>query len=179
VRVVNGIGVETFGDCVETWLRLLEDYTYPPLRTSAHKQGWIAGNREFAVSLGAQVVKIFDLVAARAGLHDADAREAGFDPVSADLDTWDHRVYYPGATPILIRVTGDRTSGKLLGRQIIGGHGAEIAKRIDIFAVALFHGMDIEALNDLDLSYTPPLSSPWDPVQMSAQNWLKTEGKPQ
>jgi NADPH-dependent 2,4-dienoyl-CoA reductase/sulfur reductase-like enzyme len=30
----------------------------------------------------------------------------------------------------------------------------------------------IEELNDLDLSYTPPLSSPWDPVQVSAQIWV-------
>jgi hypothetical protein len=32
--------------------------------------------------------------------------------------------------------------------------------------------MQVEELNDLDLSYTPPLSSPWDPIQMSAQAWM-------
>jgi hypothetical protein len=31
--------------------------------------------------------------------------------------------------------------------------------------------MRVDDLNDLDLSYTPPVSSPWDPVQMSAQAW--------
>ena len=31
----------------------------------------------------------------------------------------------------------------------------------------------MEQISDLDLSYTPPLSSPWDPVQMSAQAWSK------
>ena len=40
-------------------------------------------------------------------------------------------------------------------------------------AAALFHGMSVEDLNDLDLSYTPPLSSPWDPVQMAAQAWRR------
>jgi hypothetical protein len=34
----------------------------------------------------------------------------------------------------------------------------------------------VEELNDLDLSYTPPLSSPWDPVQMAAQSWLNALG---
>ena len=29
--------------------------------------------------------------------------------------------------------------------------------------------MTVESLNELDLSYTPPLSSPWDPVQMAAE----------
>ena len=42
-----------------------------------------------------------------------------------------------------------------------------------MFAAALFHGMTVEALSDLDLSYTPPLSSPWDSVQMAAQAWVR------
>jgi len=33
------------------------------------------------------------------------------------------------------------------------------------------YNMTVESLNELDLSYTPPLSSPWDPVQMAAQAW--------
>jgi NADPH-dependent 2,4-dienoyl-CoA reductase/sulfur reductase-like enzyme len=40
------------------------------------------------------------------------------------------------------------------------------------FATALFQGMRVDDLNDLDLSYTPPVSSPWDPVQISAQAWV-------
>ena len=36
--------------------------------------------------------------------------------------------------------------------------------------------MKIEELNELDLSYTPPLSSPWDPVQIGAQ--LSTKALP-
>ena len=28
-------------------------------------------------------------------------------------------------------------------------------------------------LSDLDLSYTPPLGSPWEAVQMGAQAWLR------
>lgn len=46
-----------------------------------------------------------------------------------------------------------------------------MSKRVDVFATALFHGMTVDGLNDLDLSYAPPLSSPWDPVQMAAQSW--------
>lgn len=84
---------------------------------------------------------------------------------------WDHKAYYPGATQLHVRLTGDRSSGKLLGAQMLGHKGSEVSKRIDIFATALFHRMKIEDLNELDLSYTPPMSSPWDPVQMTAQQW--------
>jgi len=86
---------------------------------------------------------------------------------------FDKDTYYPGAKPLRIRVTGERDTGRLLGAQILGHYGTEVSKRIDVFAAALFHGMGVDALNDLDLSYTPPLSCPWDPVQMSAQNWSK------
>jgi hypothetical protein len=68
-------------------------------------------------------------------------------------------------------MTGDLSSGRLLGAQIVGDRKAEVSKRIDIVAAALFHEARVEDLNDLDLSYTPPFSSPWDPVQMAAQSW--------
>lgn len=165
------------GDCVLTWHRLLKRNVYLPLGSTAHKQGRIAGenmiggNRLFQGSLGTQVVKIFDLVVGRTGLKDKEAVNEGFIPFSVDFKTWDHKVYYPGATPIYIRITGDLNTGKLLGAQIIGNYKSEISKRIDVFAASLYQGMTIEELNDLDLSYTPPLSSPWDPVQMAAQAW--------
>ncbi len=167
------------GDCVETWHCLLDRPTYLPLGTTAHKQGRIAGEnavggqQEFAGSLGTQVVKVFDMVVARTGLRDDEARSAGFDPLTVESTFWDHKVYYPGAHEMRFRLTGDQQTGRLLGAQIAGHRQSEVAKRIDIFATALFHDMLIDDLNALDLSYTPPVSSPWDPVQMSAQAWVK------
>jgi NADPH-dependent 2,4-dienoyl-CoA reductase/sulfur reductase-like enzyme len=165
------------GDCAETYHRLLGKNTYLPLGTTAHKQGRIAGenavggNGEYAGTLGTQSVKIFNLVAARTGLKDDEALKEGFSPLSVDIETWDHKVYYPHAEKMRIRITGDQKTRKLLGAQIIGAYGAEISKRIDTVAASIHNGMNMESLNDLDLSYTPPLSSPWDPVQMAAQAW--------
>lgn len=170
------------GDCVETWHRLLNRYTYLPLGTTSHKQGRIAaenavgGDREFAGSLGTQVVKIFDLVAARTGLRDHEARAAGFDPFTNESTVWDHKAYYPGAQELHLRITGDRQTNRLLGAQLLGHKKSEVSKRADVFAAALFHQMSVESFNDLDLSYTPPLSSPWDPVQMAVQNWTRMVG---
>jgi len=166
------------GDCVVTHHRLLGP-TYLPLGTTAHKQGRVAGenalggNRRFAGSLGTQVVKIFDQAAARTGLRDHEAQAAGFDPVTTGSEADDHKAYYPGSHKITMRVTGDCATGQLLGLQLFGHKNAEIAKRIDIAATAIFHHMTIDALNDLDLSYTPPLGSPWEAVQMGAQTWIR------
>ena len=166
------------GDCVITHHRLL-GITYLPLGTTAHKQGRVAGenalggNREFAGSLGTQVVKIFDQAAARTGLRDHEAVPAGFDPVTVGSAADDHKAYYPGSHRITMRVTGDRTTGRLLGLQLFGHRHAEIAKRIDIAATAIYNNMTVDAISDLDLSYTPPLGSPWEAVQMGAQAWVR------
>jgi NADPH-dependent 2,4-dienoyl-CoA reductase/sulfur reductase-like enzyme len=171
------------GDCVQTWHRILQRHVYMPLGTTAHKQGRVAGDNmaggknEFQGSLGTQVVKVFDQVAARTGLRDKEAVGAGFDPLTVALTSWDHKVYYPGAKELHIRLTGDRSSGRLLGAQMVGHRKSEVSKRIDIVATALFHGMGVKELCDLDLSYTPPLSSPWDPVQMAAMQWCAKQRK--
>ena len=182
-RMETGIpGIWAAGDCVETWHRILQQPAYLPLGTTAHKQGRVAGEnavggeRLFAGSVGTQTVKVFELAIALTGLHEAEARAAGFDPVTVETQTWDHKAYYPDAQKLRIRVTGDRWTGRLLGAQILGPWQSGVSKRIDIFATALFHGMGVEDLNDLDLSYTPPFSSPWDPVQMGAQTWVSAIG---
>ncbi|HZA83822.1 MAG TPA: FAD-dependent oxidoreductase [Actinomycetes bacterium] len=167
------------GDCVETWHRLLERPAYLPLGTTAHKQGRVAGetavggDREFPGSLGTQVVKVFELAVARTGLRDQEARAAGLDPVTVAAVEFDHKAYYPGAHRLHLRLTGDRQTGRLLGAQLVGHHDAEVAKRIDIPAGALFHHMTVDGFSDLDLSYTPPFGSPWDAIQLAAQDWVR------
>jgi NADPH-dependent 2,4-dienoyl-CoA reductase/sulfur reductase-like enzyme len=164
------------GDCVVTHHRLAGQ-SYLPLGTTAHKQGRVAGenalggHRQFAGSLGTQVVKIFDQAAARTGLRDHEAAAAGFDPVTVASEADDHKAYYPGSHRIAMRFTGDLPTGRLLGVQLFGHRSAEVAKRIDIAATAIFHGMTVDAVSDLDLSYTPPLGSPWDAIQIGAQAW--------
>ncbi len=176
----NVTDVLAAGDCAETHHRLIDGPTYLPLGTTAHKQGRVAGENavggsaQFEGSLGTQVIKVFNLVIGRTGFRDGEASRYGYTPRTVSTTTWDHKAYYPGATELYLRVTGDRTTGRLLGAQLIGSYGAEVAKRVDVFATALFHRMNVDAVLHLDLSYTPPLSSPWDPVQTSCMEWART-----
>ena len=109
--------VRAAGDGVVTHHRLL-GVTYLPLGTTAHKQGRVAGenavggDRVFAGSVGTQVVKVFDLVAARTGLRDDEALAAGFEPRTAAAAADDHKRYYPGAHPIELRVTAHHTCAR-------------------------------------------------------------------
>ena len=164
------------GDGVVTHHRLL-GVTYLPLGTTSHKQGRVAGenaiggNARFAGSLGTQVVKVFDVVAARTGLRQHETGPLEVSPLTRVTVADDHKRYYPGAVPLTISVTGDQSTGRLLGAQIVGQRSAEISKRIDTFATALHAELTVDDVIDLDLSYTPPLGSPWDAVQVAAQGW--------
>ncbi|WP_248704884.1 FAD-dependent oxidoreductase [Curtobacterium sp. MWU13-2055] len=167
------------GDCVVTHHRLLGT-TWLPLGTTAHKQGRVAGenmlggSKVFAGSVGTQVVKVFDLVAARTGLRQHETDPLNVSPLTRVTVADDHKRYYPGAVPLTISVTGDQSTGRLLGAQIVGARAAEISKRIDTFATALHAELTVDDVIDLDLSYTPPLGSPWDAVQVAAQGWERT-----
>ena len=92
------------------------------------------------------------MVVARTGLNAREALEAGYQPYTCSFETTDHKGYYRPAYNVKIRFTADQKTQKILGCQIIGVIQAEFIM--------------------LDLSYTPPLSSPWDPVQMAAAAWL-------
>jgi len=170
-------GVLAAGDCVQTHHRLLSEPTYLPLGTTAHKQGQVAGanavgvRRRFAGSLGTQVVAVFDLVAARSGLNGAEAEKAGFDVATVTIETDDHKAYYPGARTITLRLIAERRSGRLLGAQMVGAASTSVAKRIDVAAAAIAAGLTVSDVADLDLSYTPPLGSPFDPLQVAAGAW--------
>jgi len=170
-------GIWAAGDCAVTYHRLLDTDAYLPLGSTAHKQGTVAGqnalggNRSFTGSLGTQVVKVFDLVAARTGLRDHEAVAHGLRPSTHAATADDHKRYYPGAQPIHIRITGDTATGRLLGAQLVGHRDTAVAKRVDTYAAALHHHADVADIEDLDLSYTPPLGSPYDAVQIATHQW--------
>ena len=85
---------------------------------------------------------------ARTGLLDHEALSDGFDPLTVSIEANDHKAYYPGAVPLNVLISGGRSTGKLLGAQILGSRKAEISKRIDIVATALFQHAAVEDLND-------------------------------
>jgi hypothetical protein len=55
----------------------------------------------------------------------------------------------------------------LLGAQIVGRENS--AKRIDVFATALWNQMTVAEMVNMDLSYAPPFSPVWDPVLIATR----------
>jgi NADPH-dependent 2,4-dienoyl-CoA reductase/sulfur reductase-like enzyme len=170
----NRPDVYAAGDCAESRSVVTGGPTHVPLALTANRAGRAIGqtvtgaSTEVGAIAGTAVVKAFDLAAARTGLVDeAEARDAGFDPVSVTITAPSRAHYYPGARELTVTMVGDRTSGRLLGASIGGREG--VAKRIDTVATALHNRMTVRDVADLDLSYAPPFSPVWDPVLTAAK----------
>jgi len=139
-----------------------------PLAGPANKQGRVAGcnaaggDLRFAGVVGASVVKVFDLTVGRVGMHEEDARRAGYDPLVSYTHSSHHATYYPGAEVMAIKLIAERLGGKLLGAEIVGGAGVD--KRLDVLATAIYAGLCVKDLEQLDLAYAPPYASAKDPV---------------
>lgn len=161
------------GDCVESRHRLSGRPIVVALGTHANKQGRVAGINigggyaSFPGVIGTAITKICELEAARTGLSSREADEAGFGYVSTWTASTTKAGYFPGHQSIRIKLLAERRLGRLLGAQIVGGDGA--AKRIDVFATAIWNEMTVGELLSMDLAYAPPFAPVWDPVLIAAR----------
>ena len=165
-------GVYAAGDCAEHFHRILQTPAWFPLGTTANKQGRVAGRNAaggtaaFAGIVGTAVLKVFDLGVARTGLSEREARLAGVAYESIVLESTDQAGYMPNAVPLTVKLLAEKATGRLLGAQAVGKLGAD--KRVDVLATALYAGLTLAQLEELDLAYAPPFNSVWDPVQAAA-----------
>ena len=166
-------GVWSAGDCVESVHRLSRQRVVVALGTHANKQGRVAGINigggyaTFPGVIGTAITKICATEAARTGLSEAEAEAAGYSYVTAAVDSTTKAGYFPGASPIRVKMIAERRSGRLLGAQVVGREGA--AKRVDALAIAIWNEMTVDEVLSLDLSYAPPFAPVWDPVLIAAR----------
>ncbi len=165
------------GDCIESLHRVSGQPTYAALGTVANKTGRIAGLNLTGVAtafpgvLGTAITKVGETEIARSGLQSRECEGLGLDYTAAQIASRTRAGYYPGTREIAVRLLADRGTGRLLGGQIVGGPGS--GKRIDTIAAALTAGLTAQDLVDMDLSYAPPFSPVWDPVQTAARVLLR------
>ena len=160
------------GDCCESFHRVSRRWVNVPLGDIANKQGRVAGRNiggrpmTFDGIVGAQSFRLFSLQCAAAGLSEREAIAAGFSPAS-------HVAWGSAMAPALgmrkigLKLTADRSTGRLLGAQAVGAAGA--VGRINALSVALWAGMDLDQVGYLDLAYSPPFSPAWDIIHNAAQ----------
>ena len=167
------------GDAVEVRDAVTGAWSLIPLAGPANRQGRIAADNIFGKhsdydgTLGTSILRLFKLTAACTGASEKTLKKAGIPYQAIHLHPASHAGYYPGASPIALKVLFAPDTGRLLGAQAVGQDGVD--KRMDVLATALKAGMTVHDLAELELSYAPPFGSAKDPVNlagMAAQNVL-------
>ena len=116
-------------------------------------------------SIGTGIIGAFGIAAALTGLTESLAKRMNIAHRIIHLHPSSHAGYYPGAESVSLKILFDPESGKLLGAQGIGRDG--IDKRIDVIATAIYAGLKIDDLMNLELSYAPAFGSAKDAVNQA------------
>ncbi len=160
------------GDCIEVRNRLTGESAPAPYGDLANLEGRVAarnvieGNHiVFPGTIQTGICKVFDFAAGSTGLSETRARAQGFDAVSCVTSGLD-KPHFMGAKLLILKMTVDRKTGKLLGLQAVGPGDA--SKRIAEAAMAIMGNLTIEELVNADLPYAPPFSPAVDNLIMAA-----------
>ncbi|MBQ9817434.1 MAG: DsrE/DsrF/DrsH-like family protein [Proteobacteria bacterium] len=135
----------------------------------ANHQGRLAAdnicglNRTVRGLQGTSIIKVFSLTAASTGRNERTLQKENIQFHSVIAHPFSHATYYPGARQLTLKILFDH-EGKLLGAQSVGQSGVD--KRIDVLAVMIRQGANVQDLISLELCYAPPFSSAKDPVNM-------------
>ncbi len=164
------------GDCATSYHLLKKKFVSIALGTIASKQGLISGinmsggNEKLDGVLGTAITKFNHLEIARTGLSEKETRELKLAVRTAVIDTRTKPGYYPGSEEITVKLVMDKKTSRIVGGQIVGFSGA--AKRIDTVAAAITGKLTARDVAYMDLSYAPPFSPVWDPVQIAARQLI-------
>ncbi|MHC5250953.1 FAD-dependent oxidoreductase [Listeria kieliensis] len=163
--------VYAIGDAIVVKQEVSQQDALISLASPANRQGRMLADIIFGKArpnkgfLGTAIVRVFDLAAAATGLNEKALQEAEIPYTAVHIQGKSHASYFPGNTPLLLKVLFEKESGRILGAQAVGENGVD--KRIDILATAIKAGMTICDLPELEFTYAPPFGSAKDPVNMA------------
>jgi NADPH-dependent 2,4-dienoyl-CoA reductase/sulfur reductase-like enzyme/rhodanese-related sulfurtransferase len=170
------------GDLVEKKNIITGKYVLAPLAGPANREGRVAGcnaaggNKEYKGTLRTAIVSFENACCAQTGISYEEALKEGFDPGIVYTEDPNHVEYYPDPKYIFMKLIFDKKSGRILGAQASGEVGVE--RRIDIISTAIYAGLTVYDLENIDFCYSPPFGAAKDPVNiagMVASNILRHE----
>lgn len=166
--------VYAVGDVIEVQHAVTGEPVVLPLTGPAHKQARIAAtnianagqgwSEQYSGTLGSTILKLYDLTCAATGANSRQLERRGIPFKSLLIHPLNHAEYYPGATPVHLKLLYG-LDGKVLGAQAAGHEGVD--KRIDVLATAISFGARVQDLDRLQLAYSPPFSSARDPINVA------------
>lgn len=167
----NITDVYAAGDCSIMKGFITGNLTYAPLGTNANKQGRIIadtiGGKEVKPFklVGASAIKLFSFDAAKVGLSENDAKNAGID-YKVNIITGNSYASYYSKEKVTIKVIYDAKTRKILGAQAVGQ--GIVVPRANYYAIAIYSGLTVDEFGFMDLCYSPPFGGVWDASLIAA-----------
>lgn len=163
------------GDLVQSESAVMPGPTMSQLGSSAVKEGRVAGiNAAGGKALSGPVASpwvsvIGDLQIAGTGLSQGLASWYGIETVSGKAAGSTRARYYPGGTPLTVKISADRVSRRIVGAQIIAGEDA--TGRINWLTAAVVEGVTADDfLVRAENAYCPPTSMVQDVAIKAAED---------
>lgn len=159
------------GDAVEKHGLLGGSHALVPLANLANRHGRLVADAIAGLkvksrgALGTAIIGAFGFAAAMTGLSEVSAKTSGIPHRVIHLHPGSHAGYYPGSERVSLKVVFDTENGRLLGAQAAGFDGVD--KRIDVLATAIYSGLTVDDLMDLELAYAPQFGSAKDAVNQA------------
>lgn len=160
----NLADIYAVGDCAQVFNRITGKGQWSAMGSTANITGrCLAKNltgedAAYGGCLGTGVVRLAeDLNAGRTGLTEAQAKDAGFEPVSVTCVTDDKAHYYEDASSFVTKLIADRKTHRLLGIQVLGAGAVD--KMVDIAVAGLCMQAKLEDFDTMDFAYAPPFST--------------------
>lgn len=152
------------GDCAQVFNRMTGKGQWSAMGSTANITGRLLAknltgeNAPYGGCLGTGVVKLTDsLNAGRTGLTEEQAKEAGYDVITATCVTDDKAHYYSDAATFVTKLIADKNTHALLGIQVLGAGAVD--KMVDIAVTGIAMGAKVEDFDTLDFAYAPPFST--------------------
>lgn len=175
--MTSRFGIFSCGDCAETTNRIIHRPTYWPLATTAARQGRQAGESASGGqgfdpgTLQARIWTCFKLRIARIGLSPGQAKESGIKFMVTPIRARTRSRFYGGDELDLV-VISDQKDGRIIGAQMAGYDG--VLSKLNAFSAAITGKLTLKELENLDMGYSPELSSLWDPMQIAGRLGRRT-----
>ncbi len=161
------------GDCAQVRDIVTGRWIWVPLGTVANRQGRATGYAlagkvtQFKGIVRASVAKFFDLAVCVVGVPKDEAKRLGWRLVETTVKASSCSHYYPASKPVFVHLYADAETGRILGGQFVGPW--QSIKRFDLIAAAVANRMTADDLAYLDIPYSPPVGTVWDPINVAAR----------
>jgi NADPH-dependent 2,4-dienoyl-CoA reductase/sulfur reductase-like enzyme/rhodanese-related sulfurtransferase len=160
------------GDAIEVKDFVTGEWSHIALAGPANRQGRIAADviagrdSRFRGTQGTAIIGLFGASIAWTGTSEKALKRVGdTDYEKIYLYPNSNAGYYPGATPIAMKVLFRKSNGRLLGAQALGQNGVD--KRISTIAAMLQMSATVYDLEEVELCYAPQFGSAKDPVNFA------------